>query len=509
MFIRSVTLHRSFQRLLSKNCLPTLCTQQQLKREMSSTKDDWSVFDGKEHFKTRSSIIQPLIAQVLKDKLLDDASDSHLVDVYDLDAFDERIENLLEAFHEPFFLHALAVKSQPFAGILKHATTKYPQLIGLECASFEEASLARAIGTKSDHIVYDSPVKTQQELEKAIECGFYINTDNISEMEMIDSILKKPGLQTSSTFGVRINPLVGEGGIAMSSTAGKSSKFGLFYCDETFDSLLEVFKRFPWLQGVHCHVGSQGCSLDLLSNGALAIYRAAERLNAALGEQQIKCLDIGGGVPTSYTRDKEAVSFTEYRKVLQQKEPDFFSGKYRVITEFGRSVFTKYGMTLTHISCVKGSDVDSVDAFDRFRGKSNENRILLTHVGSNALMREAYQLAIKAWRRRFTVFNKEGSEKEIDSQDFCKYDVAGPLCFQGDYIAKDVLLPRDISNGDILAIHDTGGYTYSLYSHYNSRSPHAVYTVQKNHNGKLELKCIKPKATVNETIQFWNYEQFQ
>ena len=41
-------------------------------------------------------------------------------------------------------------------------------------------------------------------------------------------------------------------------------------------------------------------------------------------------------------------------------------------------------------------------------------------------------------------------------------DVAGPLCFQGDYQARDVELPQP-TDGDILAIHETGAYTMSMY----------------------------------------------
>ena len=371
-----------------------------------------------------------------------------------------------------------------------------------------EAWLGHEIGTKGSHIVYDSPVKTRQELEKAITHGFHINIDNVSEMEVIDEILKKPGFEkTSSTFGLRINPLVGEGGLAMSSTAGKGSKFGLIYCEETLEALVKVYKRFPWLQGVHCHVGSQGCSLDLLSNGSITILKAAEALNKALGKQQVTILDIGGGVPISYTSDEEKIPFSKYREAIQNKSPEFFSGKYRIITEFGRSVFTKYGVTMTRVSSVKGSDVESTDAFDRFRGQNGSNKILLTHVGSNAFLREAYQIASQAWRRRFTVYNKDGSLKT--DAEFCKYDVAGPLCFQGDYIAKNVSLPKDINNEDIAVLHDTGGYTYALYSHFNSRSPHDVYTVEKNESGELVFKCIRPRSSLEETIDFWNYKQFK
>ena len=46
-------------------------------------------------------------------------------------------------------------------------------------------------------------------------------------------------------------------------------------------------------------------------------------------------------------------------------------------------------------------------------------------------------------------------------------DVAGPLCFQGDYQARDVELPPAV-DGDILAVHDTGAYTMSMYCKYES-----------------------------------------
>ena len=52
----------------------------------------------------------------------------------------------------------------------------------------------------------------------------------------------------------------------------------------------------------------------------------------------------------------------------------------------------------------------------------------------------------------------------LDDQDGEKImvDVAGPLCFQGDYQARDVELPPAV-DGDILAVHETGAYTMSMY----------------------------------------------
>ena len=97
-------------------------------------------------------------------------------------------------------------------------------------------------------------------------------------MKTVDAILKEfPA--TKSKIGLRVNPLAGEGGIAALTTAGKGSKFGLIFCEETFDQFVNYYKEFPWLTGMHCHVGSQGCPMSMGVHGAKTIYNGAEKIN--------------------------------------------------------------------------------------------------------------------------------------------------------------------------------------------------------------------------------------
>ena len=63
-----------------------------------------------------------------------------------------------------------------------------------------------------------------------------------------------------------------------------------------------------------------------------------------------------------------------------------------------------------------------------------------------------------------SILDQNGNPKE---GEFIEQDIGGPLCFQGDYLAKGRELPK-IEDGDLLIMHDTGGYTYSLYSRFNS-----------------------------------------
>jgi diaminopimelate decarboxylase len=68
-------------------------------------------------------------------------------------------------------------------------------------------------------------------------------------------------------------------------------------------------------------------------------------------------VDIGGGLSTSYTEaeEPEEFAYANYRKLLNEAVPELFTGKYRIMTEFGRSLTLKAGKTLTRngIICLK------------------------------------------------------------------------------------------------------------------------------------------------------------
>ena len=99
--------------------------------------------------------------------------------------------------------------------------------------------------------------------------GIVINLDNDYEMEIVDDLLRTSckGCKSPS-IGLRINPVVGSGSIAIISTATKLSKFGLPLMDETRGRIKSLYKKYEWLNGIHFHVGSQGCALDLFVKAA-------------------------------------------------------------------------------------------------------------------------------------------------------------------------------------------------------------------------------------------------
>ena len=52
-------------------------------------------------------------------------------------------------------------------------------------------------------------------------------------------------------------------------------------------------------------------------------------------------------------------------------------------------------------------------------------------------------------------------------------------------------------------MHDTGGYTYSLYSRFNSIQAPAIYGYEKSENGDYNFYEFKKREELAQTLSFW------
>ncbi|KDO35443.1 hypothetical protein SPRG_00291 [Saprolegnia parasitica CBS 223.65] len=422
----------------------------------------------------RAAGVASIVQRVVQHGYVD--ATNPVVDLFDMEMFLGRLHELRDAF-PPFWTHALAIKANPLAGILRHAQ---PLGFGLETASYAEAMHALRLGFSPDKIIIDSPCKTASELDAVLSLGCYVNLDNVAEIEHVDRLLREKTTTTAAPkIGLRINPVVGGGTIAASSTATATSKFGLIWTPETSDRLLSLYKAHHWLQGVHVHVGSQGCALALLVAGAKRAVAFASFINDALGRRQIDVIDIGGGVPTSYDGLKaEPVAYATYASLLRADVPELFSGEYRVISEFGRSVFAKPGVTLSRVEAVKD-----------WQG----HKVAILHCGANQFLRSVYLPT--TWPMVYSVFAGDGSIKH--NVPFVAQDLAGPLCFSGDVVARQVRLPQ-VAAGDYVVLHDTGAYTMAMYSKFNSIPAPATLAYTPT-----SVAIVKARESLDATLAFW------
>jgi diaminopimelate decarboxylase len=396
---------------------------------------------------------------------------------YDLSFLEERIRDLVTLFPSAT-LHGIAVKANPLYKILERMN-KFD--VGLEAATLPELYIAANAGYTPDKIVFDSPTKTIHELEYALALGVHINADSLSDLDRISIILKDG--QPKGTIGVRINPQVGTGKILSTSVAGEYSKFGV-PLKEYREELIEIFMKYRWLRGVHLHIGSQGISLEQLLLGLEKIMEFVYQVNGYLekepGGRKIDVLDIGGGLPISYDRDIEPITMAQYQNEIKKRFPELFGNKYKLITEFGRYIHTNTGWVASRVENVK---------------RDRDINTAMIHVGADLFLRECYNP--NDWHHEITVLDPAGNIKS--GQDENKYMIAGPLCFAGDLVAREITLPK-VEVGDYIIIHDAGAYTLGMWSRYNSRQVPKVVGYYLDGN---EFEVIKERESIEKILEFW------
>ena len=320
------------------------------------------------------------------------------------------LEQLRAIFNHPNAIHAIAIKTNPHPSVLAKIISWG---FSLEAASMEEVEMAIKAGASPNKIVFDSPVKRRSEIEKCNNelHGLIINVNSLEE-------LKRMPDNPNFTLGIRINPSMEMDSPEIYSVSNNESKFGVPILEK--EALLKAILSHP-IQQLHIHAGSQ------MKDLTKAVFAVRELLDLAIEanillekkglERRILTLDIGGGLAAEKYGAVEKMS--EYVKKLKETCPELWG--FELITEFGQWCHTNSGFIFSEIE---------------YTFKLGEKQIAFIHLGADYFMRDAYTLA-----RNFDIIalNNEGEENNSDEKYL--HDIAGPLCFAGDYVLKAVNLP--------------------------------------------------------------------
>jgi diaminopimelate decarboxylase len=411
-------------------------------------------------------------AVIVQAALRSDLLSSHPAAIFHhLGLMTARIAALRAAFPDNA-LHTIAIKANPVVQILREVVQAGA---GLEAASMEEVQLALAAGCPAARIVFDSPAKTHDEIRTALRMGVQLNVDNFDELARVAAA--QNAIESKSLVGLRVNPMVGGGTIAHTSVADAKSKFGV-PLETNRQQIINAFEKYRWLSGLHAHVGSQGCSLHLLVDAAGRIAALRRQIVDETGGR-VGQVDIGGGLSTVYRTGESAPTPAEYRALLQEHVPQLFASDVRLVTEFGRAIQANCGMAVSRVEYVKPAQ-----------------RLAVIHLGADFLLRPVYRSA--DWQHEFFVLDHHGMPKSSAPEPVA---IAGPLCFAGDIIARDVPLPA-IEIGDFIVIRDCGAYTLSMWSRHCSRGIPAVYGYDPQSDAPLRI--LRRAETPQDVVHFWS-----
>ncbi|MES2129688.1 MAG: diaminopimelate decarboxylase [Pseudomonadota bacterium] len=316
---------------------------------------------------------------------------------------------------------------------------------GFDIVSGGELLRVLAAGGDPQKVIFSGVGKSVAEMRLALEHGILcFNVESIPELHRLNEVAGSMG--KTARVSLRVNPNVDAKTHPYIATGLKANKFGV-----AFDDALATYRSahaLPHLDvaGIDCHIGSQ-----LLDDAPLleALDRLIELIDT-LGAEGIHLhhLDIGGGLGINYGEagEEPPVPVGDYLGRLFARIDAWRASAHggapiKVIFEPGRSIVGDTGVLLTAIEYLK---------------PGAEKNFCIVDAAMNDLMRPAlYQ----AWMDVKPVAPHDGAA--------LTYDVVGPVCESGDWLAKERALA--VAQGDLLAIMQAGAYGLTMSSNYNTR----------------------------------------
>ncbi|WP_286695539.1 diaminopimelate decarboxylase [Spongiibacter sp. UBA1325] len=306
---------------------------------------------------------------------------------------------------------------------------------GFDIVSVGELERVLAAGGQADRVVFSGVGKTAEEMRRALEVGIYcFNVESEAELERLNEVAGEFG--SKAPVSIRVNPDVDANTHPYISTGLRDNKFGIDIARAPAVYARAASLEHLDVKGVDCHIGSQLTDTS-------PFLDTVDRLLALLDELaaqgiQIKHLDLGGGLGVRY-RDEVPPSTADYIAAIRQRLGD---RAVKLMFEPGRSIAANAGVLLTKVEFLKLNP--------------HKNFAIIDAAMNDMLRPSLYQ----AWMDLLPVSPRSDGEARL-------YDVVGPVCETGDFLAKDRELR--IESGDLLALASSGAYGFTMSSNYNSR----------------------------------------
>ncbi len=316
---------------------------------------------------------------------------------------------------------------------------------GFDIVSGGELLRVLAAGGDARKVIFSGVGKSVEEMRLALSHDILcFNVESIPELHRLNEVAGAMGKK--ARISLRVNPNVDPKTHPYIATGLKASKFGVAFDDALATSRTAAALPNLDVAGIDCHIGSQ-----LLDDTPLleALDRLIELIDQ-LGSEGIELhhLDIGGGIGIDYREAGESapVAVGAYLGRLFAKVDAWRAARHngkpiKVIFEPGRSIVGDTGVLLTKVEFIKHGE---------------EKNFCIVDAAMNDMARPAlYQ----AWMDMQPVVQGKA--------DAASYDVVGPICESGDWLARDRSLA--VEAGDLLVMHTAGAYGMTMASNYNTR----------------------------------------
>ncbi len=351
--------------------------------------------------------------------------------VYSAAVFIKQTAAYKKAFRalDPLFCYAMKANSNGALCALAAG-----QGFGADVVSGGELYRALRAGFEPGKIIFSGVGKTPDELEYALRTGLlFVNAESFEEVQALERAAAK--LKKTAPFSLRINPDVDPHTHRFIATGKLGSKFGVSFEEAEKIYMYAAGSEHLKPVGAQFHIGSQVHSAGpyAMAAGRLAAFI----LKLASRGVNLVYADVGGGWGV-----REGSEMSDLAPLARAIAGVFQGTGLKVVLEPGRSIAAPSGALLTRVL---------------YRKRGGSKNFIVVDAAMNDLVRPALYGA------KHPVALLGAARGPLK-----KYDIVGPVCESGDFLAKGVPLPEP-RNGDLLLIYSAGAYGFSMSSQYNSR----------------------------------------
>ncbi len=392
--------------------------------------------------------------------------------VYSQSSFLGTLKALQSAYAGVDPLVCYSVKANSNLGILKVMAAHGS---GFDVVSSGELHRVRVAGGDPGKTVFAGVGKTDEEIQAGLEAGVLMfNVESEAELDAIARVAASIG--KVAPIALRVNPDVDPKTHRYISTGKKESKFGM-----DIERALRVAESAVAIDsvrmiGMHMHIGSQITTVEPYAGAVAKGVELIARLRE-LGHP-IAWYNMGGGYGINY-KGHEARPVEEFARVIA---PSVKAAGCRLAIEPGRVIAGNAGILLSRVLYTK---------------QSGDKRFLIQDAAMNDLIRPAlYESYHRIWPAVLSPgVSPPPGDAETQPEGTEPWDVVGPVCESGDFLAKDRHLPR-LDRGALIATFSAGAYGMVMASNYNTR-PRAAEVLVDGTNARL----VRRRETFDDLLR--------
>ena len=307
----------------------------------------------------------------------------------------------------------------------------------IDAVSVGEVRLCLKAGFTPDRILYTGVMVSDLEMQQIVDLGVPINVDSINQLRRLAT------MDNRHPISFRVNPGVGAGHHQHVVTGAKTTKFGV--------PKEQILGHLPGsavarLQSVRhpCPHRGRGAGDGAIPSGHPGPGRYRQPASGTELGLALETIDIGGGIGIPYHLEENHMDVDALSSEVANyiKRNNCYVRKLAI--EPGRYLVADTTVLLTTVGDIKEHPEKTFAGVD---------------AGFNTLIRPAF----------YGSYHHVAVANKFEGRPTYNYDVVGPICESGDFIARDRMLPK-IELGDLIAVYDAGAYGFTMASNYNSET---------------------------------------